>query len=709
MTQHRIRNIVIALAMSVGTAGTAARAATAAQAATAAEAATATRGATASASTAGTTDRGLRIVKTSIPMPDGVQLAATLYMPADLRPGERVPALLEYLPYRKDDDTALGDYGKHAYFARHGYVGARVDIRGFGASGGTPPAREYSQQEQADGEHVIAWLARQPWSSGKVGMLGISWGGFNSIQMAMRRPPALKAILAIDATEALFNEDVHYFDGMMHVDEFEVQMDPDQGRSGAPDFPLDEDTLARRMDSAPWSLDYFRHQRDGDFWHEPVRGLEQIRIPCFLIAGLQDGYRDSVPRMLARVPAPVRAWVGPWNHDYPNTSIYGPRVEWRGEAVRWFDHWLKGVANGVEREPRLVVFQQQSHPPGAEAQDVPGEWRAESWPPEGLTPTTWFLAPNHVLTPAPAAAATDHLRYVPSAGVEAGFWWGELLTDQRPVDAYSLTYDSAALEAEVAMLGFARVRLLASADAPLANWFVRLEDVAADGRVTAITGAGRAGAQRRSMEQPEPLTPGTEYPLEFDLHFGSWTWERGHRIRVAVSNALWPMIWPTPYPMTTSLRLGGRAGSALVLPVVPAHGRAPPPFAAPEPVEAAPGITTTGDYAWPGSWTLERDEVNGRATVTWRGTAASSFQWGSYEHSEQLVYHVDDAHPEESAVEGEGETSERLKDRVLTYRGHLAIRSDATTFHYSFRRELLRDGVVLRTKTWREAIPRDLQ
>jgi predicted acyl esterase len=661
------------------------------------------------ASAAAGADRGVRIMSASIPMPDGVLLAATLYMPGDLRPHERVPALLEYLPYRKDDDTASGDYGKHAYFARHGYVGVRVDIRGFGASGGTPPTREYSAQEQEDGEHVIAWLARQPWSNGNVGMFGISWGGFNSIQMAMRRPPALKAILAIAATEALFKEDVHYMDGVMHVDEFEVSMDLDQGRSGAPGFPLDEDTLARRMDSTPWSLDYFRHQRDGAFWRAPIRRFEDIRIPCFLIGGLQDGYRDSIARMLERVPAPVRAWLGPWNHDYPNTSIYGPRVEWRDQAVRWFDHWLKGIDNGVEREPRLVVYQQRSHPPGAAAQDIPGEWRAESWPPANLSALTWFLAPNHQLAAAPAAVATDHLRYVPSAGTEAGFWWGELLTDQRPVDAYSLTYDSAPLETEVSMLGFAHVRLLAAADAPLANWFVRLEDVADDGRVTAITGAGLAGAQRRSMEHPEPLTPGKEYVLNLDLHLSSWVWPRGHRIRVAISNAQWPMLWPTPYPMTTALRLGGAEGSAITLPVVPAHGRAAPAFGPLEAVEVPPGITTPGDYAWPGSWKLERDEANERSTVTWHGTSAVRFPWGAFEHSEQLVYHVDDADPAVSAVEGDAESVEMLADRVLTYRGHLTVTSDASTFHYAYTRELLRNGAVVRTKTWQEVIPRDLQ
>ncbi len=653
-------------------------------------------------------DRGVRLVNTSIPMPDGVALAATLYMPADLRAGERVPALLEYLPYRKDDDEP--DYATHAYFARHGYVGVRVDIRGFGNSGGAPPTREYSEQEQQDGERVIAWLAAQPWSNGKVGMLGISWGGFNSIQMAMRHPPALKTILAIAATEALFTEDVHYMDGIMHVDEFEIAMDLDQGRSGAPDFPLDEDTLAKRMDSAPWSLDYFRHQRNGPFWRAPVRTLEDIGIPCFLIGGFQDGYRNSIVRMLEQVPAPVHAWIGPWNHDRPNTSMYGPRVEWRDQAVRWFDHWLKDIDNGVERDPRVIFYQQHSHPPGAEAQNIPGEWRADDWPPRGLRYQKWYFAPGHALSAAPGAATTDRLRYVPSAGAEVGFWWGELLGDQRPADAYSLVYDSAPLAADVTMFGRAKVQLRAAADAPLADWFVRLEDVAEDGRVTAITGAGLNGAQRRSLDQPEPLIPGTEYALSLDLYLTSWVWPRGHRIRVAVSNAQWPMLWPTPYLMTTALRVGGAEGSAIELPTISAHGRTPPAFASPEPSEQPPGVSTPGgDYAWPGTWTLTRDELKSRTTVTWHGSTAMVFPWGSFEHREQLIYHIDDAHPESGDVEGEAESVERLQNRVLTYRGELRLSSDSTTFHYAASRTLLRDGSVLRTRSWKEDIPRDLQ
>jgi uncharacterized protein len=655
---------------------------------------------------------GVQIEKTSIPMKDGIRLAVTLYEPADLKKGARCPALLEYLPYRKDDDEAARDYGTHTYFARRGYVSARVDIRGFGASEGTPPDREYSAQEQQDAEEVIAWLAHQPWSNGRVGMLGISWGGFNSIQMALRKPPALKAILAVAATEELFKEDVHYVDGIFHVDEFELTMDLDQGRPGAPDFRLEESVIGPRMDSPPWSLAYMKHQRDGAFWRAPLRPIETLQVPAFLIGGMQDGYRDSIPRMLEKVKAPLKAWIGPWNHGFPNGSDYGPMYEWRDQAVRWFDYWLKGRQTGVLQDPRVVIYQQHWHPPRAQSQDIPGEWRAESWPPAGLTPMTWYLGPDHRLTSdAPRAADLDQLRYVPSAGVEAGFWWGELLSDQRPVDAFSLTYDSQPLADEVAILGLPHVSLHVSAEAPLADWFVRLSDVAPDGQVTMVTGAGINGAQRESMSKPQDLLPGKIYPLSLDLHLASWVFPRGHRIRVALSNALWPMNWPTPYPMTTSLLLGGDAASRIILPRVPVHGPAAPAFAAPEPIEEPPGITGLGGggAAWPGTWTVLRDEANQRSTVVWQGSTAVSYPWGRFDHSEKLTYDVDDAHPEVARVQGDSEYIQAVQEHVLIWRGRLDVSSDAQTFFYKYTRTLLRDGAVIRTRTWEEPIPRDHQ
>ena len=653
---------------------------------------------------------GVRLENTWIPMRDGVRLAVTLYRPTGGKPGERFPALLEYLPYRKDDDEAVRDFGTHTYFAKRGYVGARVDVRGFGTSEGSPPDREYSAQEQQDGEEIIAWLARQSWSNGNVGMLGISWGGFNSIQIALRKPPALKAILAVDATDELFKEDVHYMDGIFHVDEFELTMDLDQGRSGAPNFSLEEAAIGARMNSPPWSLTYMKHQRDGIFWRSPVRPIETMQVPAFLIGGLQDGYRDSIPRMLEKVKAPLKAWIGPWNHGFPNDSDYGPLFEWRDQAVRWFDYWLKGRANGVLSDPKVIVYQQHWHPPGSRSQDVPGEWRMEkSWPPAAATATTFYLQSEHRLSSARPESGHDQLRNVPSTGVEAGFWWGELLTDQRPIDAYSLTYDSPPLTEEFAILGRPRVNLQVTSDAPLADWFMRLSDVAPDGSVTMVTGAGINGAQRDSMVDPKDLAPGTVYPLQVDLHLASWVFLKGHRIRVAVSNALWPMAWPTPYPLTTSIAFGGSALSRINLPRVPVHGPAPPPFAAPEPIEKPATITSIGAGAWPGSWTLMRDEVNQRSSVTWRGTASAAYPWGRFDHSERLIYEIDDAHPELASVQGDSEYIQVVQDHVLTWRGRLDVASDAHTFFYKYTRTLLQDGAVVKTKTWEEPIPRDHQ
>jgi predicted acyl esterase len=652
---------------------------------------------------------GLRMEQASIPMKDGVRLAATLYRPDGAKPKEKFPALLEYLPYRKDDGTAAGDYPKHSYFAHRGYVSVRVDIRGFGASEGVPPEREYSLQEQEDGEQVIAWLAHQPWSNGNVGMFGISWGGFTALQMAMRHAPGLKAILAVDATAELFHDDVHYVDGMAHIDEFELNMDMAEGWVGAPDYSLDERVLGPRYDSPPWSLLYLKHQHDGPFWRERVRPLREITTPSFLIGGLLDGYRDNVPDMLMESKAPIKAIVGPWNHTFPNDAVPGPQIEWRDQAVRWFDYWLKGHDTGVLQDPRLIVYMQHWHSPDPNLQTVPGEWRREDvWPPKDVKNTTLFLQPNHGLGDSVAAEATHQLKYVPTIGVEAGFWWGELLSDPRPVDAFSLVYDSAPLPGDIAILGRPHALLQASATAPLADWFARLSDVAPDGAVTQITGAGINGAQRESMSNPRDLEPGKVYPLDIEMHLTSWVFPKGHSIRVAISNALWPMVLPTPYAMTTSLELGGTNGSRLLLPVVPLQGAPAPEFSPPQPSEQRTDIKNEG-FPWPGEWTVERDEARQKTTVHWKGKDGYVYPWGTEDDFENLTYEGDDAHPETCSVRGEAESVFALKGRTLMWRGHLLVTTDQKNFYYKYTRELVKDGQMLKSKTWQETIPRDHQ
>ncbi len=480
----------------------------------------------------------VKTVQAWIPMKDGVRLAVNLYMPdgplANAPPGEKFPAILEYLPYRKDDWTLARDWDLHSYFVRRGYVTARVDIRGTGASEGAPPDREYSDQEQQDGLEVIAWLAKQPWSNGNVGMTGISWGGFNSIQIARLHPPALKAIIAMCATEELFHDDIHYIDGLMHLDEFELGMDLQLGLTRAPDFPTDEKSLATRFDAKPWAFLYLEHQRDSEFWRRASvapNHYDDYTVPSFMIGGFLDGYRDSIPRFFEHSKAPIKALIGPWNHTFPHEAEPGPPIEWRVEAVRWWDYWLKGIQNGIMDEPRFEVYMRHWYPPDPNIAEIPGEWRAEkTWPPTNTRTQTLFLEPNYSLgdaSPPTSSVGSHQLQYVPSIGSEAGFWWGDLTADQRPIDAYSLVYDSAPVVQDTAILGWPKVFLQVSSSAPLADWFVRLSDVAPDGTVTLITGAGQSGAQRDSAANPSDLEPNHKYVLPIELHVTSWVFPAG--------------------------------------------------------------------------------------------------------------------------------------------------------------------------------------
>jgi uncharacterized protein len=660
---------------------------------------------------------GIALQEASIPMPDGVRLAADLYLPSGGARGARFPVLLEYLPYRKTEDR-LRNYSLYSYFVRRGYAVVRVDIRGTGNSGGQLIAYEYTEQEQTDGEAVIDWLSKQAFSTGKVGMFGISWGGFNSIHMAMRNPPALKAIVAVDATDDPYQDDVHFIDGIMHVDSWEMSQDLANLLPGAPDYTLDDKYFEDRFDTRPWMLTYKRQQRDGPFWKRIAlkERYDAIRIPTFVIGGWYDGYRDSVPRMLQNLRPPVKAIVGPWDHSFPHDAYPKPRIEWRNEAVRWFDQLLKGRNTGILDEPRLAVFVRQWHPPGPVLEEAPGEWRYEDgWPLRRLQEQTLHPQPNHTLAPAVPERATHELRYVPTAGIEAGgpvMWWGDVAPDQRPTDAFSLTYDTDPLESDLEILGLPRALLQVSADAPQADWFVRLSDIAPNGTVTLVAGAGQNGAHRESAQHPRPLEPGQVFPLEIEMHFTSWVFPKGHRMRLAVGNAQWPMLWPTPYPMTTSLRLGGPDPTHVVLPVVPHEDRPRPKFLPPSSDPPMPGsqrLETDTPSGYGEIARIERDVARRATKVVATNAEATQYPWGAERYEETITHEAQDDHPEVTSVKGEHRQTVTLPDRTLTWESVLTFRSDRESFYYSSKRRLLRNGQLLREKTWEDTIPRDCQ
>ncbi len=660
---------------------------------------------------------GVRLTESWIPMPDGTRLAADLYRPTGGADDERYPVLLEYLPYRKHEQRS-SRYPLFEYFVKRGYVVARVDIRGTGASEGRLVAYEYTDQERRDGEVVIDWLARQPWSTGRIGMLGLSWGGFNAIHLAMRRPPALKAILAIQAADDLYEDDVHFTDGIMHADAYEMNMDVANAMPAAPGYVTDEHYFAERFDTEPWFLLYKRQQRDGPFWDRASLNVryDAIDIPTFVIGGWYDGYRDSVPRMLENLSAPVKAIVGPWAHEFPNWGFPGAPIEWRREAVRWFDQWLRGVDTGVLAEPAFAVYVRDWHPPGLDVQTIPGRWRYEDgWPLKRGQSRVLYLDPARRLVDEPPARAAQALTYRADVGVEAGgsvMWWGDLQEDQRPVDAWSLVYDSPPLEADLEILGFPQLHLNASADAPLAHWIARLSDVAPDGSVTLITGAGLNGAHRDSASEPEALAPGRDYPLDIELHFTSWVFPKGHRIRLAVNNAQWPMFWPVPGLGRTAVRLGGEEASRLVLPVVPPAGRPVPVFAPPEQNASLPGFgeaesETVSGYAEISR--LERDIREGITRLTATNSGRTPYPWGTERYSESIVHEVNTRNPAQARVTSDYWIQVELPDRTLKWQGLLDFSSDDRFFHYQYTRVLLEDGAEVRRKSWDERIPRDHQ
>jgi predicted acyl esterase len=307
------------------------------------------------------------------------------------------------------------------------------------------------------------------------------------------------------------------------------------------------------------------------------------------------------------------------------------------------------------------------------------------------------------------------LKYTPSIGIEAGgpvMWWGDVAHDQRPTDAFSLVYDSEPLSAETEILGFPVALLTVAADAPRANWFVRVSDVAPDGTVTQVTGAGFNGTHRHSARQPEDLVPGEIFDLEIELHFTSWVFPPGHRIRFAISNAQWPMMWPTPYPMTTSLRLGGESASRLVLPIVPASDRAAPEFLPPAESPQMPGFRsldsgTSSGYGEISS--VDRNPQTGEMTVTATNTGATQYPWGTETYREAIEHKTSDTHPEKTSMTGTHRLEVTLPDRVLLWEAELEFSSDLENFYYHYVRRVSENGELVREKTWDETIPRDFQ
>ncbi len=288
-----------------------------------------------------------------VPMSDGCRLSARIWLPEDAEQNP-VPAILEYIPYRKDDRTAHEDSTRHPYFAGHGYAAIRVDLRGSGDSDGIM-FDEYLPQEQDDALEVLTWIAAQPWCSGDVGMIGISWGGFNGLQIAARRPPELKAVISLCSTDDRYADDVHYMGGCVLASDmlsWASTMLAYNARPPDPRFVGErwrEMWLERLERTPPFVEAWLSHQRRDDFWkHGSVcEDFAAIACPIFAVGGWADGYSNAILRLLAGLSIPRKGLIGPWAHNFPEQGIPGPSIGFLQECLRWWDHWLKGIDTGI--------------------------------------------------------------------------------------------------------------------------------------------------------------------------------------------------------------------------------------------------------------------------------------------------------------------------------------------------------------------------
>ncbi|NGN69459.1 CocE/NonD family hydrolase [Streptomyces sp. A7024] len=515
-----------------------------------------------------------------IPLSDGTRLAARIWRPVASE-DEPVPAVLEYIPYRKRDLTAVRDSIHHPYMAGHGYACVRVDLRGTGESEGVLTG-EYLEQELADAEEVLAWLAEQPWCDGRTGMMGISWGGFNALQVAARRPPSLQAIVIASFTDDRYADDMHFMGGCLLSDNLSEASTMFAHTSCPPDPALVGERWRRmwldRLDgSGLWLAEWLEHQRRDDFWrHGSVcEDYGAVRCPVFAVSGWADGYSNAVFRLLEHLDddVPRKGLIGPWSHKYPHLGEPGPAVGFLQEVVRWWDRWLKGVENGAEEEPVLRTWMQDSVPPHTSYAERPGRWTGEpSWPSPHTVLDELPLSRHRIGRPhEPPSDEALPVESPLSVGQFAGKWCSyaappDLPYDQREEDGGSLVFDTEELGEPCEILGAPVARLEVEVSEPIAMVAVRLSDVAPDGSATRVTYGLLNLTHRDGDADPQPLEPGRRYQVDVQLNGVAQAFPAGHRIRLSLSTSYWPQAWPPPHPVRLTVHT---AGSRLLLPVRP--------------------------------------------------------------------------------------------------------------------------------------------
>jgi putative CocE/NonD family hydrolase len=521
-------------------------------------------------------------------MPDGVRLAARAWIPEDAST-DPVPAVLEMIPYRKRDGMARRDEMMHPFFAGHGYAAIRVDLRGAGDSEGLLED-EYAAQEQEDGLAVIAWVASQPWCTGAVGMIGISWGGFNSLQIAARKPAALKAVVSVGSTDDRYADDVHFMGGCLLSAKFTWAQTFFSDLSRPPDPAIVGDRWREmwlnRLSNQTFFLDrWLRSQTRDSFWKHGSICEDWGAIECavFAVGGWADSYTNAVSRLVSNLKCPRLGMIGPWGHDYPHTAIPGPAIGFLQECLRWWDYWLKGLDSGIMSEPLMRIYLQSEIPATPDHTFRPGRWIGfDRWPVE-QQPVKVFHVGSAGLSSEEQAKVTFTHSSPQTLGSAAGEWCPYGMGADQPAaqgedDGRSLAFDSPPLAEDIHVVGTPWLDLSAAIDKPLGLICARLEDIDPEGRSSRISYGLLNVSHRHGHSEVAPATPGECMALTIKLCDTAFVFRKGHRIRIAISTAYWPTVWPSPDTVTATVH-GGR--TVLRLPLLAGVSTRPIAFAPP--------------------------------------------------------------------------------------------------------------------------------
>ena len=640
-----------------------------------------------------------------IRMQDGIRLAATLFLP-DV--DEKVPALLEARPYRKDDASpGHSVYRRLRDEGRFGVV--RVDIRGTGSSQGIAED-EYSFQERRDLVAVLDWIAKQPWCTGSVGMFGWSYSGFNSLQIAMERPRPLKAICALFAADDRYTDDVHYQGGIRHALDFVDYPLFMVAMNALPPVPAiigddwREEWRVRLEHTEPWMFRWLEEQNDSTYWrYGSVRPrYDQIKVPTFIVGGWADGYRTSAVRLFEKLRCEKRLLLGPWSHMDPVNSTPGPRADVIPVLIRWFNHTLRSRDEALANEPPITLFMRRSTAPEPDLDAYRGEWRFEqSWPP---------VKEDRVLplTDAIASAPLGILETRGDVGWTASIWCAAHLPfgppfDQRPDEVHSLVFDWPALAEELAILGVPRAQMVVRASEPVTFLSVKLCDVAPDGSSAMVARGVLNLTHRDSHTEPSEVEAGERYRIRLDLDATSWIFEPGHRVRLDVAGSDWPNVWPPPTPGRITL---DQDASSLVLPVVE-----PPAPDAPIPV-LPPGDEHGEREDPPPEWGTSEDVLT-RERVVWIAHAHARDEPDSETAPVRVSYAgeagVSLADPGIAWAEGRVSYEIEWPEVTVGSDAHGRLESDADTWHLLLELKAREGDEVIHVRRWEKRFPRKLQ